>query len=297
VKIALRGLSPVQIVLAQLAIGAVVLLVASRLARQSLPRTRTTWLHLAVMAIVANIAPYLLFTWGQQHIPSGLAGILNATTPLFALLISLAAHFERASISRSVGLAIGFVGVGILSSPWDGTGGSSLAGAGACLVAGFCYAVSYVYARHFLTGRGTPPLALSAGQLTVGAVLLGITAPFVAMEPVRLTASTAAAVLMLGLFSTGVAYVLNYRLIQDEGATSASTVTYLIPVVALALGAIVLGERLTWSLLAGAIIVLTGVALSEGRVGGSSWSFMAARSEREDAGKRSPEGAKPGRPI
>jgi drug/metabolite transporter (DMT)-like permease len=211
VGVRVRGppVSPIQIVLAQLVIGAVVLLAASRLAQQALTRTRMAWLHLAVMAVVANIAPYLLFTWGQQHIPSGLAGILNATTPLFTLLISLAAHSERASISRSVGLAIGFVGVAILSSPWDGAGASSLAGVGACLVAGFCYAVSYVYARRFLTGRGTSPLALSAGQLTAGAALLGITAPFTAMERVTLTASTAAAVLMLGLLSTGAAYVLN----------------------------------------------------------------------------------------
>src|SRR4029450_534705 len=109
------------------------------------------------------------------------------------------------------------------------------------------------------------PLALSAGQFVVGTILLSIAAPFVARQPLAVTASVVMAVLALGGLSTGAAYVLNYRLITDEGPTRPCTVTYLIPLVALTLGWLVLGEALTWSILLGAAVVLSGVAVSEGR--------------------------------
>jgi drug/metabolite transporter (DMT)-like permease len=123
-----------------------------------------------------------------------------------------------------------------------------------------------VYARRFLTARGLSALILSAGQLSTGALMLGLVAPIVAWQPVTLTPDVVGSLLMLGLLSTGVAYVLNYRLITDEGATAASIVNYLIPVVAVLLGAAVLGEPITWNLFLGATIVLVGVALSEGRL-------------------------------
>src|SRR4029453_3238713 len=159
VKIALRGLSPPQIVLAQLVTAAAVLLPVAALGGHALPRTRAPWLHLSVMAIVANIAPYLLFTWGQQRIPAGLAGVLNATTPLFTLLLAMCTRAEAIRPIRITGLVVGFLGVVILSEPWRDTAGYSLPGIGACLLAAGCYAVSYVYARRFLTGRGGSPLA------------------------------------------------------------------------------------------------------------------------------------------
>jgi drug/metabolite transporter (DMT)-like permease len=236
------------------------------------------------MAVVANIAPYVLFAWGQQHIPSGLAGTLNAATPLFTLLISVGVLAERASLIRILGLMVGFLGVVILSAPWEGVDSGSLSGIIACLLAGFCYAVSYVYARRFLTGRGLTPLVLAAGQLTVGALLLAVLTPLIATEHVQLTPTVIAAVVILGSLSTGAAYILNYRLIQDEGATSASTATYLIPVVALTLGAVVLHERLTWGLLLGAAVVLTGVAMSEERLSRSARSRPAGW-EREGAAR------------
>lgn len=149
VKIALRGLSPVQIVLAQLVTAAAVLLPVAALGGHALPRTRALWLHLGVMAIVANLTPYLLFTWGQQRIPAGLAGILNATTPLFTLLLAMITHAEVVRPIRIAGLVVGFLGVVILSEPWRDSAGYSLPGVGACLLAAGCYAVSYVYARRF----------------------------------------------------------------------------------------------------------------------------------------------------
>jgi drug/metabolite transporter (DMT)-like permease len=183
VKLALRGLSPTQIVLGQLVTGALVLLGAALLGpTHGLPRSPTLWAHVAVMAMLANIAPYLLYGWAQQYVASSLAGALNATTPLFTFLLAMIIGSERPSLTRTLGIVIGFVGVVVLVAPGAGSGGS-LWGVAACLLAPVCFAVSYVYARRFLTSRGTPPLLLAAAQLSAGAVLLGLLTPLVGRHP------------------------------------------------------------------------------------------------------------------
>jgi len=267
IKIALEGMSPIQIVLGRLIAAAVVMTVVVAYRKERLPRRLVPWAHLAVMAVVTNIAPYFLFAWGEQHITSSLAGVLNATTPLFTLLLAVGTHTERLTAPRLGGLILGFLGVVILAAPWhDGGLSSSLLGIGAALLASACYAASYVYARRYLSDGELSPLVLSSGQMIAGAVLLTLFAPVLAREPVALTANGVASVVVLGVLGTGIAYVLNYQLIADEGATAASTVTYLLPIVAVLLGLAVLGEPLGWNLAVGAVIVLLGVALSEERL-------------------------------
>jgi drug/metabolite transporter (DMT)-like permease len=267
IKVALEGMSPIQIVLGRLVTAAAVMLAVIAVQHQRLPGRLTPWLHLAAMAVITNIAPYFLFAWGEQRITSSLAGVLNATTPLFTLLLAVSTRTERLTLLRLLGLGLGFAGVVVLAAPWHDAGlGGSLPGVGAALLASACYAAGYVYARRFLTGRALPALVLSTGQVLAGSVLLGAAAPVVATGPIMPTLSVLASVLALGVLGTGVAYVLNYRLIEDEGATAASTVTYLLPVVAVALGVVVLGEAATWNLLAGTAIILCGVALSEGHL-------------------------------
>jgi drug/metabolite transporter (DMT)-like permease len=269
IKVALRGLSPVQIVLGRLGLGAAVLLVVIALRREPLPRSRMAWGHLAVAAVVANIIPYFLFGWGEQRISSALAGVLNATTPLFTLVFALATRTEpRTTAIRVIGLLLGFVGALVVMAPWRaGIGAGPLPGQVACLLAAASYGVAYVYMRRFLTGRGLPPLALAASQLTVATVLLALAAPVVARTPITLTGDVVASILALGALGTGIAYLLNYRLIADEGATAASTVTYLLPIVAVLLGILALGEPLTWNVVVGTALILAGVALAEGRIG------------------------------
>jgi drug/metabolite transporter (DMT)-like permease len=266
IKIALRGLSPTQVVLGQLVTGAAVLVAVVALRRLRLPRTPAVWGHLAVMATVGGIAPYFLFSWGEQHIASSLAGVLNATTPLVTLLLVLALRSERITGARVAGIVLGLVGVLVLAAPWRSQhGDSSIMGIGACLLAASCYAVGYVYARRFLTSRGIAPLLLATGQLGIGALVLGVAAPVVLRQPMILSPGIVAAVLMLGVLSTDAAYVLNYRLIQDEGAAAASTANFLIPVVAVTLGVVLLAEPMSWNLIVGAVIVLAGVALADSR--------------------------------
>jgi drug/metabolite transporter (DMT)-like permease len=132
----------------------------------------------------------------------------------------------------------------------------------ACLAASASYAVAYVYQGRYLTGRGIPALVLAAGQLAAASVLLLVAAPLTATNSLALTPTVIWSIGALGALGTGAAYILNYRLISDEGPSTASAVTYFLPIVAVALGVIVLSEPLAWNLLIGTTVVLTGVALS-----------------------------------
>jgi drug/metabolite transporter (DMT)-like permease len=264
IKLAIAGLSPVQLVLARLALGALVLLAVVRSRRLQLPADRPTWLHLTIAALLANAIPYWLFAVGERTVTTGLAGTLNATTPLWAFGIALATRTERRpSALRVVGLITGFMGALLILAPWQTGSTGSLLGALACLAAAASYGVSYVYMGAHLSNRGIPPLVLSAAQLTAATGLLVLATPVAGLHPVKLSTSVVGATLVLGTLGTGAAYVLNYRLIADEGATVASTVTYLLPVVSVTLGIIVLHERVTWRLLAGTMFVLAGVALAQ----------------------------------
>jgi len=263
IKIALRGLSPVQLTLARLALGAAVLLIITHARRLALPRDRLTWTHLAVAALLANALPYYLFGLGEQTVPSSLAGALNATTPLWTLAIGAAAGTERDLSARRVGgLLLGFTGATLILAPWNGAGTGSLTGALACLAASLCYGISYVYMGHNLSRRGIPPLVLSAAQLTAATAWLALATPIAGRQPVHLRADALAATAILGVLGTGLAYLLNYRLITDDGPTIASTVTYLLPAVSVTLGILTLGEPLTWHLTVGTLTVLAGTALT-----------------------------------
>ena len=264
VKLALRGLSPTQIVFGQLVLGAAVLLVALAVRRRPLPHARREWAYLAGMAVLANIAPYLLFSWSEQRISSSVAGVLSGTTPLLTLLLARALGLRRLTRGRVLGLLLGLAGVVLLAAPWqDGSRAVSLAGLLAALGAAACYAGSYVYARRLLTNRGREPLVLSAGQLSVGALVLGAAMPWIGRQPIMLSSTVILSVLALGVLSTGIAYVLNYRLIQDEGPTAASLTNYLAPVVAVLLGIALVDEQLTWNLIIGTAVVLAGLWIAE----------------------------------
>jgi drug/metabolite transporter (DMT)-like permease len=270
IEVSLDGLAPTQIVLVRLCAGAVVLLALTRLRGHRLPGERRLWLHLFVMGLVANIVPFTLFGWGQERITSGLAGVLNGSTPLFTMAFAAAAlPHERLHRLRALGLVVGFVGVVIVVGPWDENPlTSSIPGQLACLGAAACYGMAFVYTRRFIAGRGHPPIVLAASQLTAGASILLAASPLVAAQPVRLSAPVVASVLTLGAVGTGLAYSLYYRLLTDVGATASSMVTYLIPVVAVTLGVLVLAEPVGWNLFAGAAVVILGVAVAEGRVPG-----------------------------
>jgi len=262
IKVALEDLTPLQIVAGRIVIGAL-LLVALLYARgHRLPRDPQLLRTLFVMALIGNIMPFMLITWGEQYITSSLAAILNSTTPLFTVMIAaVALEGESLRPMRLGGVILGFAGVGVIVGfETDG----SIQGMVAMTLASLSYAAAFVYARRHLSGRDLPPLALPATQLLISAVLI---LPFALTNavgtPPNITFDATATTLALGLLGTGWAYVLYYRLIADIGATSASFVTYLIPIFGIALGAIVLSEELGVNTIAGAVLVIGGIALAE----------------------------------
>lgn len=265
IKIALQVFSPVQLVLARLVLGAAVLLVLCLAHREALPRSRRVWLHLAVAAFFHNALPFVLFAEGERTVDSGIAGVLNSTTPLWALAIALLWGTERKlDGTRLTGLAVGFAGTVLIFAPWHSEGLFSL-GAVLCLAAAVSYGFVMVYEGRFLTGIGASPVAVAAAQMITASGFLLLAMPIGGMQPVSLTPLGVTAVVVLGVFSTGFAFALNYRLIADEGAVATAAVGYLLPVVSVLLGTLLLGEQLTARVLAGMAVVLLGVALTRVR--------------------------------
>ena len=263
IKLADRGFSPVEVTLARLALGAAVLFAIVRVRREAIPRSGRLWAHIAVAALFANAVPYLLFAVAEQTVDSSTAGIINATTPLWTVVLALAVRHQKAVTSwQAAGLIVGFAGAVLIFTPWHTAGGLFSAGGLECLAASVSYAVSYIYMDRFLARRGIGSVVLSACQLLAAAVMLAIALAVSGVQTPHVTAESVAAIAVLGIIGTGFAYVLNYQIITSEGATVASTVTYLLPVVAIVLGVLVLGESITVTTLAGIALVLAGVALT-----------------------------------
>jgi drug/metabolite transporter (DMT)-like permease len=267
IKLADRGFSPVEVTLARLVLGAAVLFVIVRVRREAIPRSGRLWAQIAVAALFANAVPYLLFAVAEQTVESSTAGIINATTPLWTVVLALAVRHQK-SVTRwqAAGLIAGFAGAVLIFTPWHTAGGLFSAGGLECLAASVSYAVSYIYMDRYLARRGIGPVVLSACQLAAAAVMLAIALGVSGVQTPHVTAESVAAIAVLGIIGTGFAYVLNYQIITSEGATVASTVTYLLPVVAIVLGVVVLGESITVTTLAGIALVLAGVALTRRRV-------------------------------
>lgn len=263
IKLADRGFSPVEVTLARLALGAAVLFPLMLARREAVPRSAVLWAQVAVAALFGNAVPYLLFAVAEQSVGSSTAGIINATTPLWTVVLAVAVRHQRSVTGwQGAGLIVGFGGALLIFSPWHSTSGMASAGGLECLAASISYAVSYIYMDRFLARRGLSPVALSACQLLVAAVLLALALPAAGATVPRVTTASLAGVVILGMLGTGVAYVLNYQIITSEGATVAATVTYLLPVVAIVLGVLALGETVTAAAIAGIALVLAGVALT-----------------------------------
>ncbi|WP_328992729.1 DMT family transporter [Kribbella sp. NBC_01245] len=265
IELALDAFSPVQVTFIRCVLGAATLLVLCFGSGRRLPRDRATWGRVVVAAFFCNALPYALFSIGQQIIDSGVAGMLNATTPLWSMLIGLLIGTERGIRPiRVAGLVLGFSGTVVIFAPWQQAGGVGW-GALAIIGAAVSYAVSFAYMGRNLVGRGIPTISLSAAQLCAAVVFSGLALPAGGLASVDLDRTALIAVVVLGIVATGITFHLTYRIIADEGATNAATVGYLLPVVSVALGSIVLGEDIGIRVAAGMFIVLLGVGLTRRR--------------------------------
>ncbi len=284
IKVADRALPPTGVALARVAVGALTLLGMLAVQRRALPRRRRTWAHLAVVALIGNALPFSLIAYGETQISSILAGIWNATTPLLTLLVAIVVLGEQPTRTRTLGLAVGFAGVVCLLGPWSGVSNGALEGDLACLAAAALYGVAFPYTRRYLSPLGLPASTLAAGQLICASFELALLALLIGGGVGHVSLAVVGSVLALGALGTGIAYVLSYRLIERAGATTASTVTYVVPLFATVLGIVVLGERLTWNEPLGAAIVLLGVAVSQDRLPALARPRAPAPAPTETAG-------------
>lgn len=266
IKLGISGFSPIEVTLGRLALGTALLFPVVALRREVVPRSWRVWRHIIVAALFGNAAPYLLFALAEQTVNSSTAGIINATTPLWTAVLALAVrHQKSVSIRQAAGLIIGFGGALLIIAPWHTTSGVISAGAAECVGAAVSYAIAFIYMDRFLARQGISPITLSACQLLAASLMLVAAMGVSGASAPHSSADSVAGIAILGIFGTGVAYVLNYQIIGTEGATIASTVTYLLPVVAIVLGVLVLSENLTAAALAGIALVLAGVALTRHR--------------------------------
>lgn len=262
IKLALRSFTPAEIAFGRILLGVIVLGALTYAGRHRLPRGRRTWTYLTVAAFFGTALPFFLFGLGEKTVDSSVAGVLNATTPLWALLIAVVFRLERNLFSlKMVGLLLGFAGVLVIFAPWQAHGLASW-GSLAVLAAAASYAVAYLCIGRAMTGNGVAPIALSAGQLLLGMGMSAVIVPLDSLEPITVQPVSVVALLILGLFGTGFAFALNYRLIADIGAVTATSVGYLLPVVSVILGAIALNEAITGRVVIGMVVVLMGVGLT-----------------------------------
>jgi len=266
IKDALAELTPVYIALYRIGLGALTLLAYLAVRRLSLPRGVRLWGHLFLFGFFATTVPFTLFGYAEQRVPSVLAGIWNGTAPLTTLLVTLiAVRSQRPDRRQIVGLLTGFVGVLVVLGVWNGVGGASLDGQLLLLGAVTCYGIAFNYSRWLLSQYDLSPLQLSAGQLAMSTLQLVIAAPLIGGAPVvPHGVRVSVAVIVLGVLGTGVAFALNFHVVQTAGMTTGSMVTYFPPFVAAVAGVVFLNESLNWHQPVGGLIVLAGVGISQG---------------------------------
>jgi drug/metabolite transporter (DMT)-like permease len=266
IKVGVRELHPLWLTFARVAAGTATLLVVLAVTRDRLPRDPRLWAHVFVVAALGVSVPFTLFGFGEQRVSSVLAGIWNAATPLVALPLAVF-RTEALTRRRAVGLATGFAGVLVVLGVWRGVGGTQLTGQLMCFGAAMCYAVAIPYQKKFVASSASSGVALATMQLLLALAQLIVVAPLLAgapPAPLSLSLPVVLCVLALGALGTGLAFVLNLRVIRVAGASTSASVTYLMPVIATLVGVSILGEHLQWNQPVGAAVVLAGVAISQG---------------------------------
>ncbi|CAL9624966.1 DMT family transporter [Streptomyces cellulosae] len=264
IKVGTQGYAPFQVTLGRLAFGTAVLAVAMAVRREGLPRGARTWMHLAVAGFLLNALPFSLFAFAELTIPSTLAGICNATSPLWGMALSLVALREdRPTRVRVAGLGLGFLGVLTVLGAWQGFHGLDARGTTLALLASLSYPVGWIYVRRTLAGSSASHLSLTGGQLLLATVQLAVVTPLFTSAPSSLALGPLLAIAALGTLGTGLAVLIQYGIVAEVGPTTGQMVTYFVPVIAAAAGILLLGETLTWSTPVGAAVVLAGAALTQ----------------------------------
>jgi len=267
IKLGLEFLTPFGVAFGRCALGALALLIYLKIKGLSLVRDRKMIGHLWVVALLLNVIPGIFFAWAETEVTSILAGIINAVTPLMTLIaIMLVSRNEKPTTPQVVGLLLGFLGVLTVLGAWQGLGDNPLWAILILLAAVTCYGFSFPYSRRFILPAQLKPEVMAATQVTLGAITLlplflidGIAKNEYRLGPVL-------AMVALGIFGSGFAYIWNFIIMRDAGSAIASSVTYVTPLVAVLVGFIFLSEIPHWYEPVGAAIVLLGAAIAQGRI-------------------------------
>jgi drug/metabolite transporter (DMT)-like permease len=267
IELGLVFLSPFGVTFVRCALGAITLLIFSKARKVELPKGKAIWKKLWVVAMLLNVVPGVLFAFAQQYITSALAGIINATTPLMTLIFMLLI-FREEKIKREqvYGLLIGALGVMTVMGVWKELGGNQLIGIIALLIAVSCYGASYPYSTRNVIPLGLKPEALATGQLLMATVTLLPLFIFDGFSSNNYESRSIIAMLCLGIFGSGFAYIWNFSVTAAAGSAIGSTVTYITPVVAVIVGWLYLNEEIVWHEPVGALVVIIGALLSQGRL-------------------------------
>lgn len=267
IKLSLEFLNPFGVAFGRCAFGALALLIYLKLKGLSVVRDRRMIGHLWVVALLLNVIPGVFFAWAETEVTSILAGIINAVTPLMTLIaIMLVSRNEKPTRPQVVGLLLGFLGILTVLGAWQGLGNNPLWAILILLAAVTCYGFSFPYSRRFILPAQLAPEVMAATQVTLAAITLlplfllnGIAKYEYSLGPIF-------AMMVLGVFGTGFAYIWNFTIMREAGSAIASSVTYITPLVAVLVGFIFLGEIPHWYEPVGAVIVLLGAAIAQGRV-------------------------------
>ncbi|MBD3578743.1 DMT family transporter [Streptomyces sp. KD18] len=266
IKVGTEAYAPFHVALGRVFFGALALMAVLLVRREPLPRGRRTWMHLTVAALLLNTAPFSLFSYAELTIPSSLAGICNATSPLWGMALSLVALSEdRPTRRRVAGLGLGFLGVLTVLGAWQGFAGIDAKGTALALLASLCYPIGWIYVRRTLASVPGSPVALTGSQLLLSTAQLLLVSAVFTTAPGAFPLWPTLSVIALGALGTGMALQMQYGLVAEVGPTTAQMVTYFIPVIATAAGVALLGESLHWNTPVGAAIVLVGAALTQAR--------------------------------
>ena len=269
IGIAIHSVPPLTLVLIRVSLASVFLWIWRLIRREPLGLVPRVVPALFLLAILNNALPFILFAWAQRTIPSGLASILNATTPIWGVIVAhIFTHDERMSPNKIMGVLLGFAGVAVMiGADLLGQIGTNVLAQLACLGSTLSYALAGVYGRRF-RALGVTPVGVATGSLSAAAVVLLplvlLFAPPWAASP--LGAQAWAALIGLAFFCTAVAYILYFKLLASAGATNSLLVTFLIPVTAILLGTFLLGEQLAPRHFAGMLLIGCGLAAIDGRL-------------------------------
>lgn len=267
IALGLETLGPTGIAFWRTFIGAITLLAVVLIGRIKFVRGWNAWFRIWIAGLFMSAIPAVLFGYAEQHVSSALASIINASTPIFTVIaILIAFRAEKPKREVLIGLTVGLIGVFVVLGIWNGFGANEPLAIGALILAVICYGIGSPFLRKYVEPLKIKPEAAVFGQVSTSAITLLPFYLFGGLTAGPITFNAVAAMLALGVFGTGLAYVMYYKLLAQVGSAIGSAVTYISPIVGVILGILLLGETISWNEPVGAAIVLLGAAVAQGRI-------------------------------